>query len=736
MTSKIRKRCWFVTCLALLCLWSTTALADATSVRTVGELPRLANRGEFKQLLALLESDLDVASDQEVADLITDLSRQQQHEQDRQSQQHDAYTTAINQMAKRIAEGNIEDALLSAIEAHEFALEPEFMLRDPSIEALAVHVQTAAEQAAETGQWLTAMSLYRGLEALFQDHARYRERARNVARHIRLLRFYAPRAYEEQLQQRAAGPTNQEDQPVIVDRETWREKLKGIEQSMLLQTLHHTALKHVSDCGFRPLLVGAINAITILLDTPGLEDTFASLDDDQKVREFREDLLALQGSIEQRTNKLGFGEVERLVDRIVKFNAMTVNLPEQVMIFELVDGALATLDDFTAVIWPREKTRFSRNTQGKFYGIGIQIARRNGRLIVVSPLMDTPAQRAGIKPADIIAEVDDRDTSTWTLDQAVRNITGPEGTIVNLGIERVGQKVLIEVPIKRAEIVIQSVRGWALQNDGSWDYYIDRGHRIGYVRISQFIPQTDSDLTDAIQTMQLAHGLSALIVDLRWNPGGLLSSAVEISDRFIDSGPIVYTEGSVGRRRSIPRARRHGTYPAMPLVILINHASASASEIVAGAVQDHGQGESWWEKPLVIGTRSFGKGSVQDLFPLSSRKAFLKLTTQYYKLPLGRIIHRNPDSAQWGIEPDLVVTMTAKQIVDAIQIRQELDILRDENDQVAPDDDPDAAALTEQDILDRGLDPQLQAGLLVLKSRLVAHRLAQVHGMRAMANVP
>ena len=245
-----------------------------------------------------------------------------------------------------------------------------------------------------------------------------------------------------------------------------------------------------------------------------------------------------------------------------------------------------------------------------------------------------------------------------------------------------------------------------------------------YVRVSQFIPQTDNDLRAAIDQMQREAPLNGLILDLRFNPGGLLPSAIEVSNRFIERGIIVTTEGPRGQETSRLTAKPHGTYPPFSapsasgkrIVVLINEGSASASEIVAGALQDH-------DVAWVIGNRSFGKGSVQDLFGLDGDKAFLKLTTQYYKLPMGHIIHRTPEATEWGIEPDLVVDMTPQEITDAIQLRQELDILRDKNDPVDPAD-PAKAPRAAQDIIDQGIDAQLEAALLVLKSCLLAQRVA------------
>ena len=273
----------------------------------------------------------------------------------------------------------------------------------------------------------------------------------------------------------------------------------------------------------------------------------------------------------------------------------------------------------------------------------------------------------------------------------------------------------MQFKLARAEIVIKSIRGWQRKAKGGWDYYIDRDSRIGYVRLSQFIPQTATDLDNAINEMERDLGLEGLILDLRFNPGGLLSSAVEVADRFIRSGGIVATVGTDGRQTTKYGARPDHTHRPIPTVVLINEGSASASEIVAGALQDYG-------RPRIVGSRSFGKGSVQDLFHLDRGEAYLKLTTQYYQLPEGRIIHREPDSLQWGIEPDVTVRMTTQQIADAIEYRQKVDVLR-EDDQSPQLQDGQSV----DQLITESLDPQLEAALLIVKTRLVVQKLALVH---------
>jgi carboxyl-terminal processing protease len=515
---------------------------------------------------------------------------------------------------------------------------------------------------------------------------------------------------------------------------------------MLRQTVLFASRKHVAQQGLTPLLRGAVDALIVMLDTKGLDESFPSFADEGRVKQFRDYLARLSASLKEPGKDVSVSEASTIIDRIIKTNKQTLGLPEEVVIFELTEGLTGSLDEFSSVIWPEERETFSRSTQGNFSGIGVQISKRDGRLIVVSPLENTPAMRAGLKAGDIIAEVEGKSTDTWSLNRAVQEITGPRGTRVSLGIERPGEPELLDYAITRDQIEIESIRGWTHKPAGGWDYWIDPDNRIGYIRLSQFIPQTADDLDAAIEQMQEDGPINGLILDLRFNPGGLLSSAIDICDRFIMEGPIVATVDADGNVSPASKAHRLRTYPNFDMAVLINQGSASASEIVSGALQDY-------HRATIIGTRTFGKGSVQDLFPLTSNgAAYLKLTTQYYMLPSKRIIHRKPNAAEWGIDPDLAVDMTTRQIADALQLRQEADIIRDGKEPITAEVErpwaaesfrvPNAAPRIEGKnpdgtdrevveviapqpglLLDLGIDSQLETALLVLKTRQASSQI-------------
>lgn len=739
---------WTIGILALLCLLAPVWVAADQGLDAEGEgegiadaeqLAQLAHAGRFDEILVQLKGDGAGEPRADVESLVADLERYQQHVSEHRQKRAEAYDKALAKIATAVDAGLIDDALIASIEAHSLSEDPADLLSHPSVQQAIAQAEQKAQTASEQGDWVQALSLYRELDLLFDDYSTYHEQVKRVSRHVRVLQLYAPeqlrKLYEAELERRRASKAldgeageeglEEEDKPLLLEPESWESRLKGVELPMLRQTLSQAVRDHVDSDrsgNYAPLLLGAVDALRIMLDTDGLTATFPQLSDTEKLNQFRDYLTIVSAGLKTPEKKVEFLEMASTLERIMGMNKKTVALPEAVVVYELAEGATGMLDDFSAVIWPQEKEQFSRSTQGKFFGVGVQISRKlNPRtkemeLMVVSPLANTPARRVGIQANDVIVAVDGQPTLHWSLDRAVREITGPTGTRVTLSVRRDGPEgadaTKLEFVVQREEVIIESIRGWQHTEGGEWDYWIDRNNRIGYVRLSQFIPQTVDDLDKAVAQMQDDGPINGLILDLRFNPGGLLSSAIDVSDRFIDEGPIVSTATADGRVTTETRAKRPRTYPPFPVAVLINQGSASASEIVSGALQDY-------RRAIVIGTRSFGKGSVQDLFPLDQGKAFLKLTTQYYMLPGGSIIHRLPEARDWGIEPDLTVEMTNEQIADSIELRQQVDVIRDSD---APADaEPQAHA---EDILADGLDPQLEAAALVLKTQLVARHIA------------
>lgn len=296
-----------------------------------------------------------------------------------------------------------------------------------------------------------------------------------------------------------------------------------------------------------------------------------------------------------------------------------------------IQGMLNALDPHSSYMKAEEYKELQVETKGSFSGIGIEISQKDGVLTVVSPIEGTPADKAGLKPNDKIIKIGDKSTKDMTLTEAVKMLRGPRGTEVTISIFREGFNELKEITLKRDVIPIRSVRFERL----------DDGY--GYVRISNFLTKTIDDFKAALTSLDEKGELKGLILDLRNNPGGLLEQAVKISDEFLDEGLIVYTDGRVENQKMTFKAYPNGQKKTYPIVVLVNEGSASASEIVAGALQDH-------KKAIVVGTQTFGKGSVQTVVPLPDGSA-VRLTTARYYTPNGRSIQAK------GITPDLSVPL-------------------------------------------------------------------------------
>lgn len=311
-----------------------------------------------------------------------------------------------------------------------------------------------------------------------------------------------------------------------------------------------------------------------------------------------------------------------------------------------IRGLLRELDPYSDYIDPDELKQFQTTVDAEFGGIGIQITIEAGQLKVMSPLVGTPAYRAGLIAGDQIVEIDGKTTAHITVDEAVRRLKGEPGTSVTLTIIHPGKTAREDVTLQREAIHIETVLGDHRKPDDTWDFMLDKTHGIGYIRLTGFSRDTASELEKALEELK-QQKFHALILDLRFNPGGLLTSAIEISDLFVSSGRIVSTKGRNAEER-VWEAQKEGTFEGFPLVILVNRYTASASEIVSACLQDH-------KRAVIMGERTWGKGSVQNVIPLEEQRSALKLTTASYRRPSGHNIHRFPDakeSDEWGVMPD------------------------------------------------------------------------------------
>ncbi|MBW2622303.1 MAG: S41 family peptidase [Deltaproteobacteria bacterium] len=300
------------------------------------------------------------------------------------------------------------------------------------------------------------------------------------------------------------------------------------------------------------------------------------------------------------------------------------------LIYGAIKGLIETLDPHSAFLTPKEFNHFRQDTKSSFIGVGIEITLKNSALTVVAPIDGTPAFRAGMLSQDTIIKINGKSTKDMSLSEAVKLIRGPRGTTVMLTVTRENEPKPIDISIVRDVIPLRSVRFETLE-DG-----------YGYFRISNFLPKTTKESREALIKLQSAEApLEGLILDLRTNPGGLLDQAIGVADLFIDKGLIVYTKGRVEHQNVKHRAKDFVVAGDYPIVVMVNEGTASAAEIVAGALQDH-------KKALILGAQTFGKASVQSIIPFPDGSG-LKLTTARYYTPNGRSIQAK------GITPDVVV---------------------------------------------------------------------------------
>jgi carboxyl-terminal processing protease len=375
-------------------------------------------------------------------------------------------------------------------------------------------------------------------------------------------------------------------------------------------------------------------------------------------------------------------------------------------------GMVEALDDpYTVYVPPAEKREFNKDLTGEYVGIGAQVNTQTGYLVIVSPLEDSPAFRAGLMADDKVLEIDGKTTKDLTVEQCVELLSGQPGTKVNLLIERKGERLPL-VEITRDRIKTRSIKGYHRDEKDAeqWKFMIDPANGIAYVRMTQFTPNVGNELFAALRSVGADRGeLKGLVLDLRYNPGGLLSEAEAIADLFLEEGVIVSTRGRAFQER-VTRAAKEGTLPNFPMAVLLNAQSASASEVLSGALVEN-------NRAIVVGTRSYGKGSVQSVMEIpGGNGSEIKITEQGYYLPSGRSITRKDNSPTWGVDPTegFYVPVTDKEVIDMFEVRRKQEVLQAQGGQGAAEEKWDDAAW----VLGHLKDKQLTAAVEAIRRKL------------------
>ncbi len=553
-------------------------------------------------------------------------------------------------------------------------------------------------QSIADAEWYDALNAYATLEELEPANETYRDKLQEVRRHVRVLRLYSDDNGEEDDDEDDADAetsAEQEDESESEREPEWKDFVEGVDAKMIRTAISKLDGTYVAAVNYRDLTLGALESIRILAETPQVRETFPGLGDDARRAAFIEAIKQEKQAL-QKKDRIDHVDLLMALNRMTYSSSETVKIPLEVLVVEFADGFLDELDEFSGMIWPSDVIDFNKSTMGNFTGIGVQITKETKEpLKVVTPLLGTPAFKAGIKAGDLILKVDGTPTRNHTVDELVDRIMGPRGTKVVLTIKRRGVANPFDVPVIRDNVHLRTVKGWQRRDDGEWSYVLP-DEKTGYIRLTQFTDKTHETVKAALDELH-AKGITSVVLDLRANPGGLLRSATAVANEFLDAGRIVFTKGRQVPRREVD-ANSDGNFLAGDMVVLIDQHSASAAEILSGALKD-------WGRATIVGHRSYGKGSVQNVIPVHGDNAYLKLTTQYYYLPKGRLLHRKPGAIDWGVDPDVKVTLTPNQMRRWVILQRKTDLLQDFVPEVLQ---ADLERLYESDI-------QLNAAVLLLR---------------------
>lgn len=633
-------------------------------------------------------------------------------EEGRKKSKKEAYEEQIAELEKISEDGipeepnKLSEVFLIVVRASELADEQqkEELLQKPFVLNLIAKADSKGHELQEQGEWIESYAhCYFWLNKLYEDNKEYKDT-------VDLLVKMA--SIETALKDNSCEKS--------VDR------YKGVTPGMLARTIKALAISYVSDLNYKEMAQKGVESGLLLgkvLTTEGKELAYSV--DASNVELWNKGLHKIQLHLDADMEIIRNNEFIAIFEEVLYLNSETIKLPMEVVVVQFSEAALEVLDPFTNLVWPWRVKDFQKNMTQDFTGIGIHISKVRGKLTVASLLPGTPAYSSGLDANDNIIAVDGEKTDEMTLTCVVSKITGPKDTPVTLTVKHEGDPngVTEDITIVRARIIVPTIRGWkrdsksttdaGINSDGGkWGHMVDPVNRIGYVRLTGFTDTTAHDMETQLLGLE-ERGMQGLIIDLRGNSGGYLATAAAVVDMFVEKGLIVKSQPKWGIANH-EFARKKGTHPDYPLVILINEGSASASEIVAGALQD-----VKYKRATLVGTRTYGKGSVQTIVPYSGEGSQLKYTMAYYHLPSdqrvkNRYVMKKKGRKDWGIAPDVEVKMTMEEITKRAEVQWSNDIL------VKADHDAKAKPVkrySAEDTLEA--DPQLQVGMLVLQTKII-----------------
>jgi carboxyl-terminal processing protease len=599
------------------------------------------------------------------------------------------------------SEPNLSEIFPVIIRAREFAVDTqkERILSDEFVQKTIARSRQLADEFESKGEWLDSLiCCYSWLAILYEDDKAILDK-------------------KKELEDKAIIEASLIDNPCETGADRYQKKIKS---QMFVRSLDVLEYGYVEPFYYSSMADKAFERCRYLADVLHLSDkhdsdfTITFLKD--KLPDFVAGLDSLRESYNSELPGLNRDQFVKLFEQVLALNSSTIQLPEQVMISHFAEASLAALDPHTMLVWPKEKEDFEKSLTNEFTGIGVEISKADGFLRATSLLPGTPAYNSGMDVDDIIEEINGEKTRDMPISCAVSKITGTAGTKVVLTIRRADEEKTRMLEITRAKIIVPTTRGWLRDDSDNWLYFVDDKEKIGYIRVTNFSAATAADVDGILDTLE-RNGIRALILDLRFNTGGYLQSAADISDMFIKKGIIVSMQPRVGLP-TWEAAHLKGTRPDYPLVVIINSGSASASEIVAGALAD-----KTYSRATLVGEQSYGKGSVQTITGYPGDGSQLKYTMAYYHLPDGskvksRYAMEKLGRKDWGIMPDVKIELRSD------EIRKMGDVQRD-NDVLASASHDDTKTKLARHGLEEILqaDRQLAVAILVAKAKIIGSGL-------------
>ena len=617
----------------------------------------------------------------------------------RKASKNDTYTEQIDELDKLqqksqpVDVNDLGEVFLTIVKASEHADEnkKKALLEEPYVQQTIEKALRQAREYEARGEWVNAYAnCYYWLAALYEGNTEYKDHAEELLEKVKI---------EMSLKDNSC--------------DTSAERHEGVKPKMFLRAVKALDFNYVSIVDYGEMAAKALKQCQLLGEVLAKTDEKLVYQvDAEDIDKWSAGLDAIQRDLTGSFAVVTKDRFLKIFDEILALNSITIQIPQEVVVVQFSEASFGALDPYTSLVWPWQVRDFEKNMTQKFPGIGIQISKATGVLKVISLIPNTPAYSSGLDADDVITAVDGEPTKDMTILCAVSKITGPRGTKVTLTVKHPDSDETEDIAIVRDNINVPTIRGWQRADDGQWRYLINPANNIGYVRITNFTETTAPDMRGILHGLE-RRGLNGLVIDLRDNTGGYLSASAAVADMFISEGRIVKSQPRWGIS-TYEDAHKRGTHPEYPLVVLINQHSASASEIVAGALQDEK-----YRRATLVGQRTYGKGSVQTITQFPGNGSQFKYTMAYYHLPSdqrvkNRYVMEKEGRKDWGIAPDVEVKLRSDELRKINEVHGTNEVLA-KNDRNGVSKSLKRYSLAET--LDA--DSQLSIGLLVLKAKMI-----------------